>query len=101
MSLFAIYIVQTYGTGLELRILNTKLRESLLNEAAHLSRLRYSAQVTLHVGHEAGHTSLTECLGHHLQRHRLTRTRGTGYESVAVRHLSCNTQRPIGAMGYI
>ena len=101
VSLLAEDVVETDGAGLELRVLDAELRQAFLNEAAHLAHLRDAAQVALHVGHEAGHAGLAERLGHHLQRDRLTCTRGTGNESVAVSHLTCDTQRPLLTVGNV
>ena len=99
MALFAKHVVEADRTTLELGVLDAELWHALLDEAAEFSYLRDTREVALHVGHEAGHTCLTECLGHHLQGDSLTGTRGTGDESVAVSHLTCDTERTIGAMG--
>ena len=98
VALFAEHVVETHGTTLELRVLNAELRQALLNEATQLAHLRNTTQVALHVSHEAGNACLTERLCHYLQRHGLTSTRGTGNESVAICHLSCNTQRPVSTV---
>ena len=39
MTLFAEHVEETHGTTLELRILNAELRQSLLDEATHLTYL--------------------------------------------------------------
>ena len=78
-----------------------ELWQSLLDESTHLTYLRDTAQVAFHVSHKTRYTSLTESLGHHLQRHRLACSRSSGYESVTIRHLTCYRKRSIGAMGYV
>ena len=98
VTLLAKNIIETNGTSLKLRIFNAELWKALLNEATHLSHLRNTRKVALHVSHEAGNACLTERLCHYLQRHGLTSTRGTGNESVAICHLSCNTQRPVSTV---
>ena len=101
MALFAKDIIEPHGTALELRILDAELGHALLDEAAELTRLRDTAQVALHVGHEAGHACLAECLGYHLQGDGLSCTCGTGNESMTVGHLTFNAERSVGAMGDI
>ena len=88
MSLLAEDIVEAHWTSLELRIFDTELRQTFLNEAAHLADLRDPREVAFHVGHKAGHASLAERLGYNLQSDGLARARGTGDESVAVGHLT-------------
>ena len=66
MSLFTKHVEEPHRTRLELWILDTELRQSLLDESTHLARLRDAAQVALHISHETRYTSLTESLGHHL-----------------------------------
>ena len=53
MTLFAEDIVEPDGTRLELGVLDAELRQALLDEAGKLSYLRNTAQVSLHVCHEA------------------------------------------------
>ncbi len=101
MTLFAEDVVESDGTGLELRVLNAELGHALLDETAHLACLRDAAEVALHISHEAGHACLAERLGHHLQRDGLSCTRGSGNESMTVGHLTCNAERTVGAMGDI
>ncbi len=101
MTLFAINVEEAYGTSLELRILDAELGHALLDEAAELSYLGDTTEVTLHVGHEAGHACLTESLCHHLQGDGLSCTCGSGNESMTVSHLTCNAERSVGAMGDI
>ena len=101
MTLLAKHIIEADGTSLELRVPDTKFRQSFLDETAHFAHLRDAAEVALHIGHEAGYACLTEGFGHHLQRNRLTRTRGTSNQSMPVGHLTCNTECALGAMGNI
>ena len=44
-------------------------------------------------------TRLAERFGHHLQRDRFSRTRGTRYQSMTVGHFTNDAQRPSLAMG--
>ena len=99
VALLAEHVVETDGATLEFGILDAELRQALLDEAAHLSYLGDAAEVSLHIGHKAGHACLAECLGHHLQGDGLTCTCGTRDESVAVGHLTCDTERSVGAVG--
>ena len=101
VPLLAIDIIESNRARLELRGVKSEFRQSLLDEAAHLSGLADARQVALHVGHEAWHSRLAETFGHHLQRHRFSRTRGTGYESVTVGHFTDNTDGSVGPMGNV
>jgi hypothetical protein len=101
MSLFAKDIEEAYRATLELGVLDAKLGHSLLDEARQPAGLTYAGKVALHIGHKAGYACLTECLGHHLKRDGLSRTCGSGNESMTVSHLTCNAERSIGAMGDI
>ena len=101
MTLFTEDVVETYRTSLELRVLNFEFGQALLDEAAKLSNLGNTRKVTFHIGHKAGYACLAECLGHHLKRDGLSRTCGSGNESMTVSHLTCNAERSIGAMGDI
>ena len=101
MALFAIDVEEAHGTGLELRILDAELGQSFLDETAHFSHLGDTREVALHVGHEAGNACLAEGFGHHLQGDGLSCSGGTGNESVAVGHFTVDTQRTVGAVGYI
>ena len=100
MSLLAEYVVETYRAALELRILDSEFRHSLLYEAAGPSGLGYSGKVSLHVGHEARDAGLAEALGHHLQGDGLSGSCGSGYKSVPVGHLPYDGERPFFAVGY-
>jgi len=88
MSLLAVDVEEAHGACLELWILDAELRQALLNESRHLAHLAYSREVSLHVGHKAGHASLAKTLGHHLQRDGLTRTGSAGDKSVTIGHLT-------------
>ena len=101
MALLTEDVEESHGAGLELRILYAELGHALLDEAAKLSNLGNTRKVTFHIGHKAGYACLTECLGHHLKRDGLSRTCGSGNESMTVSHLTCNAERSIGAMGDI
>ena len=101
MTLLSIDIIETNGACLELWVLNTELRESLLDEATHLTHLGDTTEVPFHISHKAGYACLTEGFCHHLQGDRLTCTCGTGNESMAVSHLTSNTECSVGAVGDI
>ena len=101
MALLTEHVEETYGTTLELRVLDAKLRHAFLYKAAQLTHLRYAAEVALHIGHETGHACLTECLGHHLQGNGLTCTCGSRNESMTVSHLTCNAECAVSAMGNV
>ena len=101
MTLFAEYVKEADGTRLKLRVLNAELWQTLLDKTTHLTDLRDATEVALHVSHKTGYTCLTESLCHHLQGYRLTSTRSTGNESVAVSHLTSNRKRSVGAMGNV
>ena len=98
MSLFAIHVEEACRTAVELWVLNTELRATFLDEAAHLSSLADARKVAFHVGHEARHTRLAEGLSEHLQGDSLTRTRGTGYQAVTVGHLANHIDVSVVAM---
>ena len=101
IALFAKDVPESHGARLELRILDAELGTTLLDEARHGACLADAAQVALHVGHEARHTGLAECLGQHLQRNGLARTCGTCNKAMAVTHLPYQMDRAIGRMGYV
>ena len=101
MSLLAEHVINSYRATGELGILNTEFRHSLLDESAHGSRLADAAQVSLHVGHEAGNTCLTESFCKHLERYCLSCTGSSGDKSMAVGHFAANRYRAFLAMGDI
>ena len=83
---------------MEVRILDTELRATLLDEAAHLSSLADAREVAFHVGHEARNASLAERFGKHLQGDGLSRTRGACNQAVAVGHLANHIDVSVVAM---
>ena len=101
MPLFAVDIIETYGTSLELGILDAELRQTLLDEATHLTHLRDTREVAFHVGHETGYACLTEGLGYDLQGDGLTCTCGTCDKPMTVGHLGIDAECSVGAMGDI
>ena len=90
MSLLSIHVEETYRAWSEFRILDAELRTSLLDESAHRSCLADTGKVSLHVGHEAWHSCLTECLRKHLERYSLSCTGSAGDETMTVRHLTAD-----------
>ena len=101
VTLFAEDVIETYRTSLELWVRNLEFGEALLDEATHLSYLRDTAEVTFHVGHEAGNACLAEGLCHDLQGDSFSCTCGTGDESMSVCHLTCNAECAVSAMGNV
>ena len=101
MPLLAKYVKETYRALFKLWVFNPELGAAFLNESAHGTRLADAAQVTLHIGHETGHSGLTESLGQNLQRNGLACTGSSSYQSVAVGHLAANRDGTILPMCYI
>ncbi len=103
VSLFAIYVVETDRATIKFQTcrVHSPFRTPLFDELTQSSRLRNARKVTLHVGHEAGHTRLRKRLSQHLQGYCLTRARSTGNQSVPVGHLTYYIYRPFSRMGHI
>ena len=88
MALLPIHVEKAHRAALELGVGDTELRQALLNEAGKLAHLGDAAEVSLHVGHEAGHAVLAEGLCQNLQGNRFTGTGGSGNKSVTASHLA-------------
>ncbi len=101
MSLLPEDVEKAHRAAMELRILNAELRHAFLDEPGKTARLRDAAEVSLHIGHEAGNARLTKSLGQHLQRNRFTGTGGAGDESVTAGHPARDGNGAAGAMGYV
>ncbi len=101
MSLLSVNVKKAHGAALELGILYAELRQSLLNEPGQPPSLRNTAEVPLHVGHEAGHARLAEGFGEDLKGDGFTCAGGSGYESVAASHFALYGDGAVGRMGYI
>ena len=101
MPLFPENVEETHGAGLELRVLDAKLRQPLLNEARQPPGLGDTAQVPFHIGHKTRYAGLAEGLGQHLQRYGFTRTRGTGNEAVPAQHVTVQGNGPVRGMGHV
>ncbi len=63
-----------------------------------VARLADSGEIALHIGGENGHADAAEAFRHHLQRDGLARARGSGDQTVAIRHAGQQVQRivPLG-----
>ena len=101
MPLLSVNVKETHGAALELGILYAELRQSLLNEPGQTPHLRDTAEVPLHVCHEAGHARLAKSFGENLQCDGFTCAGGSGYESVAASHFALYGDGAVGRMGYI
>ena len=101
MTSLAIDVENTHGATRKLRIGDTELGATLLDETTHRTLLADAREVALHIGHKAGHTRLREGLGQHLQRHGLTRTRRTGDQAVAVGHTALDRDLSRRAVSHI
>ena len=101
MSLLSEYVIETYRARLELRVLHTELGAALLYERRHSASLAYSAQVALHICHEARHACLAETLGQDLESYGLTCSCRAGYEAVAVGHISNDADRTLRAVSNV
>ena len=100
-ALLAIDVIEPDGAALkgEALLLDAELGQPLLDKAGQSAWLAHARQVSLHVGHEAGHSCLAETLGNDLQGHRLTCTRGAGNQAVAVGHVAQDADRSVGPVG--
>ena len=101
MSLFAVNVIETYWTGLELRIFDAELRQPLLDKAAQFAGLADARKVTLHVGHEAGHADLAESLGQNLQADRLSGAGGARDQTMPIGHFALNAERAVLAVRHV
>ena len=101
MAALAIDVEHTHGATLKLRIGDTELGATLLDETTHRTLLADTRKVALHIGHKAGHARLREGLGQHLQRYGLTRTRRTGNQAVAVGHTTLDRDRTRRTVSHI
>ena len=101
VTALAIDIKHAHGATRKLRIGNTELGATLLDETTHRALLADTREVALHIGHKARNTRLREGLGQHLQRNGLTRTRRTGNQTVAVSHTTLDRDRTRRAVSHI
>ena len=94
-------VIKPYRTALKGKVflVHAELGQPLLDKARQFARLTHARQVALHVGHETGHACLAETLGNHLQRHRFTRSRGAGNQSMPVGHVAQDADGSVGTMG--
>lgn len=98
IALLAKYIVESHWTGFELRVGDTELILTFLNEGRKFACLRDAREVALHVCHEARHTCLTESFGKHLQRHGFSGSCCTGNETMTITHFTRQIDGTISAM---
>ena len=101
VAFFSEHVIEPHGASFEFRILDSELSAALLDKPAHLPGLGHSRQVSFHICHKAGNPRLAESFGKSLKRYCLSRTGGSGNQTVAVCHLSANAYRSLLAVGHI
>ena len=101
VSLFAEHIEKPDRTTVGLRMLDAEFRQPFLDKTGQFPRLADTREVAFHIGHETRHAGLAEGFREDLEGDRFTGTRGTGYQTVAVRHFPDNADRAVLGVGYV